>query len=103
MKIVRNNYYLNNHGEIVKVLTNTISPFKIYMVLRNPEEPSIKNVYIVNEDGASNNHEILDDLIQDITCPQCHGRPAHIYYGPDNFECCDCESCDSLGFLLSLA
>ena len=106
-------YFINRSGKLVKLISDVLLPFELYIALVEPEKPNIGNLYYVKSNGNCQYVPInvtklgpcrqTDfDLVEDITCCRCDGRGvASTWLGIDHYERRNCYDCKGSGYKLA--
>ena len=95
MDISKHRYFISRTGLIVKIISERLDPFDLYVAYTIP-----KDIYFVNGTDGRSKERTSDDLIKDITCPQCNGKGVFISIVEKDMACKrDCVRCQKKGYI----
>ena len=100
MDISRYRFFFSRGCNLIRIISDRLEPFDLYVAMECPKNT---NIYFVDSTGHAIRHtndDFMDDLIRDITCPQCNGKGTYIrILERDTVKKETCHRCQALGYI----
>lgn len=98
MQIKKNYFYLDRNRNLVRIVSDKLSPLELFVALRYPETPNSKYLFFIRADGKPLKEE-NGELILNVTCPLCNGRGQFLHkVDVDTAERRVCHVCTGTGY-----